>query len=445
MIKYIFILFFSYGIITAQDPPKNFSVKEAVNFALENNAKIINAKLEVDKAYKEKWKIISEGLPQIKADFNYTNFLELPVSLIPAEFFGGQEGDFAEVSFGTEQNLVGSARISQMIFDGSYIVGVKATETYLKVSDNALQKTNLEVEKSVNNAYLNTLLSNENIDFIDNNIFNLEDNLKETKKLFKNGFIEEEAVEQLEITLSELQSKRKFAYQFSLLSKDILKISLGLKEGDELNLTSTLESIINLQVFEIPVIELWDINSNIDIKIANNNVEYKRLEYKLEQSKSLPKLSTFISGAYTGNNNSFLFNKQNQKWFGSALFGVRLEVPLFSSFGRSASSQMAKISYEQSKIMLEKAGQEIKISAKNARANYELAIDNFYVSKKNMSLAKRIESKNQIKLSQGMANSFELRQAQTQLYRTQKDYLNAIQDLVSKKIELKTILNITNN
>lgn len=445
MIKYVFILFFSHSIITAQDPPKNFSMKEAISFALENNAKILNAKLEVDKAYKEKWKIISEGLPQIKADFNYTNFLELPVSLIPAEFFGGKEGDFAEVSFGTEQNLVGSARISQMIFDGSYIVGVKATETYLKVSDNALEKTNLEVEKSVNNAYLNTLLSNENINYIDINIFNLENNLKETKKLFENGFIEEEAVEQLEITLSELKSKRKFAYQFSLLSKDILKISLGLKEGDELNLTSTLESIINLHIFEIPVIELWDINSNIDIKIANNNVEYKRLEYKLEQSKSLPKLSTFISGAYTGNNNSFSFNKQNQKWFGSALFGVRLEVPLFSSFGRSASSQMAKISYEQSKTTLEKAEQEIKISAKNARANYELAIDNFYVSKKNMSLAKRIENKNQIKFSQGMVNSFELRQAQTQLYKTQNDYLNAIQDLISKKIELKTLLNIANN
>jgi outer membrane protein TolC len=445
MIKYIFILFFSHIIITAQDPPKNFSVKEAINFALENNAKILNAKLEVDKAYKEKWKTISEGLPQIKADFNYTNFLELPVSLIPAEFFGGQEGDFAEVTFGTEQNLVGSARISQMIFDGSYLVGVKATETYLKVSDNALEKTNLEVEKSVNNAYLNTLLSDENINFIDNNIVNLKDNLKETKKLFKNGFIEEEAVEQLEITLSELQSKRKFAYQFSLLSKDILKISLGLKEVDELNLTTTLESIINLQVFEIPVLELWDINSNIDIKIANNNVEYKRLEYKLEQSKSLPKLSTFISGAYTGNNNTFSFNKQNQKWFGSALFGVRLEVPLFSSFGRSASSQMAKISYEQSKTILEKAEQEIKISVKNAKANYELAIDNFYVSKKNMNLAKRIESKNQIKFSQGMVNSFELRQVQTQLYKTQKNYLNAIQDLVSKKIELKTLLNIANN
>jgi len=445
MKKYACILFFSLGLLKAQEFPKNLNVDEAISFALENNTEIINAKLEVDKAYKEKWKTISIGLPQVKASFDYTNFLELPVSLIPAQFFGGQEGDFAEVSFGTEQNLVGSARISQMIFDGSYIVGVKATKTYLKVSDNALQKTNLNVRRSVNNAYLNTLLSKENIDFIDKNIKNLEGTLRETKKLFKNGFIEEESVEQLKITLSELKSKRKFAYQFSLLSKDILKISLGYEEEDELNLTSSLESIINSQVFEVPVIESWDINSNIDVKIANNNVEYKRLEYKLEQSKSLPTLSTFISGAYTGNNNSFSFNKQNQKWFGSALFGVSLEVPLFSSFGRSASSQMAKISYQQSKKILEKTQREIKVSAKNSKANYELAIDDFYVSKNNMNLAERIERKNQIKFSQGMASSFELRQAQTQLYKTQKNYLDAVQKLVSKKIELKTILNITNN
>lgn len=445
MKKYVCILFFSLGLLKAQEFPNNLNVDEAISFALENNTEIINAKLEVDKAYKEKWKTISIGLPQVKASFDYTNFLELPVSLIPAQFFGGQEGDFAEVSFGTEQNLVGSARISQMIFDGSYIVGVKATKTYLKVSDNALQKTNLNVRRSVNNAYLNTLLSKENIDFIDKNIKNLEGTLRETKKLFKNGFIEEESVEQLKITLSELKSKRKFAYQFSLLSKDILKISLGYEEEDELNLTSSLESIINSQVFEVPVIESWDINSNIDVKIANNNVEFKRLEYKLEQSKSLPTLSTFISGAYTGNNNSFSFNKQNQKWFGSALFGVSLEVPLFSSFGRTASSQMAKISYQQSKKILEKTQREIKVSAKNAKANYELAIDDFYVSKNNMNLAERIERKNQIKFSQGMANSFELRQAQSQLYKTQKNYLDAVQKLVSKKIELKTILNITNN
>jgi len=123
MKKYACILFFSLGLLKAQEFPKNLNVDEAISFALENNTEIINAKLEVDKAYKEKWKTISIGLPQVKASFDYTNFLELPVSLIPAQFFGGQEGDFAEVSFGTEQNLVGSARISQMIFTDLILLG----------------------------------------------------------------------------------------------------------------------------------------------------------------------------------------------------------------------------------------------------------------------------------------------------------------------------------
>ncbi len=444
MKKQIIILFFIARLISAQEYPQSLSIEEAVSFAIENNSEIKNAKREIDKAYKEKWKTISEGLPQVKANFDYTNFLELPVSLIPAQFFGGQEGEFTEVSFGTEQNLVGSARISQLLFDGSYLVGVKATETYLKISDNALEKTTLEVKKQVTNSYVNTLLSEANVDFIEKNITTLNKTLNETKKLYQNGLIEEESIEQLEITLSELKSQRNFAAQYSLLLMDVLKILLGYNENDTLTLKSSLESVINSQILEMPELESWDINSNIDVKIANTNVEYKRLEYKLEQSKSLPKLSTFISGAYTGNSNSFSFYNQNQKWFGSALIGVSIDVPIFSSLGRSASSQMAKISYEQSKTNLETAQQQIKVSAKNAKANYELAIDNLYATKNTMSLAERIENKNQIKFSQGMVSSFELRQAQIQLYNSQKKYLDALKNLVSKKIELETLLNITN-
>tara|TARA_B100000401_G_C52618863_1_gene630317 strand:+ start:133 stop:837 length:705 start_codon:yes stop_codon:yes gene_type:complete len=233
--------------------------------------------------------------------------------------------------------------------------------------------------------------------------------------------------------------------QFSNLSKDILKITLGIKEKDELNLRTSLDSIIDSFVFKIPEIDSWDLNSNIDIKIANNYVEQKRLEYKLEQSKALPKLSSFISGAYTGNSNSFTFNDQNQKWFGSALFGVSLEVPIFSSFGRSANSQMAKISYEQSKTKLENTQQQIKVSLKNAKATYELAFENFNIKETNMKLAENIERKNQTKFSQGMASSFELRQAQKQLFNAQQNYLESLKNLVSKKTDLEILLNTYNN
>ncbi len=439
------IIFLISLTIFSQEKPKSLDLDEAIGFALENNSEIINAKLEIDKAYKEKWKIISEGLPQLSADFNYSNFLELPVSLIPSQIFGGKEGDFTEVSFGTEQNLVGSARMTQLLFDGSYIVGLQATKSYIEFFNNALKKTNLEVIKSVVNAYMNYLLSEANIDFIDKNIENLERTLRETNKLLVNGLTEEEKVEQLKITLSELNSQRKFAFQFSQLSKDILKITLGFGEKEELNLETSLNSIIDSYIFKIPEIDSWDLNSNIDIKIANNYVEQKRLEYKLEQSKALPKLSSFISAAYTGNSNSFTFNDQNQKWFGSALFGVNLEVPIFSSLGRSASSQMAKISYEQSKTKLENTQQQIKVSVKNAKATYELAFENFSIKKSNMELAENIERKNQTKFSQGMASSFELRQAQKQLFNAQQNYLESLKNLVTKKTELETLLNIYNN
>ena len=204
------IIFLISLTIFSQEKPKSLDLDEAIGFALENNSEIINAKLEIDKAYKEKWKIISEGLPQLSADFNYSNFLELPVSLIPSQIFGGKEGDFTEVSFGTEQNLVGSARMTQLLFDGSYIVGLQATKSYIEFFNNALKKTNLEVIKSVVNAYMNYLLSEANIDFIDKNIENLERTLRETNKLLVNGLTEEEKVEQLKITLSELNSQRKY-------------------------------------------------------------------------------------------------------------------------------------------------------------------------------------------------------------------------------------------
>ena len=444
MKNFVYILFLSFSNLIAQTFPSELSLKEAINFALENNSDIINAKREVDKAFKEKWKTISIGLPQISANFDYTNFLEMPISLIPAEFFGGQIGDFAEVTFGTKQNLVGSLRLNQLIFDGSYIVGVKATKTYMAISNNALEKTNLEVRKSVANAYVNSLISKASIEFIEKNIKTLNKTVDEAESLYINGFIEEESIQQLKITLAELESQRKFAHQFSLLSKDILKMSLGYNEDNNLKLTTSIEDITDNNIFNAQEIESWDINSNIDIKIANNNVESYRLEYRLEQSKSLPKLSTFISGAYTGNSNTFNFTEQNQKWFGSALIGVSLDVPLFSSLGRSASSQKAKISYEQSKTTLEKTQKQIKLSAKNALANYQLAIDNFYVLKNNLDLSNNIEKKNQIKFSEGIASSFELRQAQTQLYKAQKNYLNGLQNLMSRKIELETLLNNKN-
>ena len=116
----------SLNFTFAQQLPEQVTLEQAIAFGEKNNRNIQKANLEIRKAYKDQWSTIAIGLPQISANANYQNFLELPTSLIPAQFFGGNEGDFAEVQFGTPQTMTAGVTIQQLIFDGSYIVGLEA-------------------------------------------------------------------------------------------------------------------------------------------------------------------------------------------------------------------------------------------------------------------------------------------------------------------------------
>ena len=161
-IYFIIFFIFPFTVILGQELPKSLTIAEAVAFGQENNRQILNASREVQKAYKDRWSTIAIGLPQISANANYQNFLELPTSLIPAQFFGGEEGDFAEVQFGTPQIMDGGITLQQLIFDGSYIVGLEASSVFLEISKNILEKTALEIKKNIISTYSSVLLIQEN-------------------------------------------------------------------------------------------------------------------------------------------------------------------------------------------------------------------------------------------------------------------------------------------
>ena len=167
------------------------------------------------------------------------------------------------------------------------------------------------------------------------------------------------------------------------------------------------------------------------------------LLYKYEKSKNLPRLAAFLSGNYTGNSQTFSFVNSDQKWFGAALVGVNLQIPIFSSFKRRAQTQKAKIAVEQAETTLEETEERINIEFQAALNEYELAVETYFTNKENLALANRIEQKNQSKYFEGMASSFELRQAQLQLYSAQNNYISAIQNVIQKKLNLETLLNTT--
>ena len=441
--KIYLITFVLFGLHfpICQTLPELVTLEEALAFGEQNNRNIKKASMEIRKAYKDQWSTIAIGLPQISANADYQNFIELPTSLIPAQFFGGNEGEFAEVQFGTPQTMTAGITLQQLIFDGSYIVGLEASKIFLKISENIFEKTLLEVRKNIVQTYSSVLLARENIDFLEKNKNNLEKNLLELNQLYENGFEEEESVEQIRLTLSGVKTQLRYVNNIERITLDMLKLLMGFPIKSPLILSDNLEKLTNDSLFNFKVPQNLSLDNNIDIKIAENNLLSETLLYRYERSKGLPRLSAFLNGNYTGNSESFTFTQQGQKWFGAALLGINLQIPVFSSLRRSALSQKAKIAMLQAENDLTETQERILIEVKAAENDYKLAVENYFTNKENLELATRIEKKNQLKYFEGVTSSFELREAQLQLYSAQNNYIKSIQEVIQKKLSLQTILN----
>ena len=421
--------------------PYSFSLEQAIAHALQNNYSVINADRDLVDAQKQKWETIADGLPQISGAVSYQNQLKQPVSLIPGEVVGGEEGTFIEVIFSQPQTATATATLTQQIFDGSYIVGVQATRAFLSFSQNNKEKTDLDVRKAVVEAYGNVLLAQESVLISENNKATLEKNLFETKKIYENGLGDEESVDQLQITLASVESQLKNARRLEKITLQMLNLVLGVPIETPTVLTENLDDLTQKQIDFGLVDTAFNIENNVDYKLALNLNDQRYFEHKLARSRALPTLNAFVNYGGSSFSDSFNFLSSGQKWFDSSILGFDLNIPIFSSLKRSASTQRAKIALEQAKTELTEAEEQIRLQLESAKSDYIFAIEEYGTSKQNLELAERIENKNQIKYSEGLATSFELRQAQTQLYSTQQEYLQSMVNVINNKTELETILN----
>ena len=437
------LIVFAIGL-NAQTNSKNstysFSLNEAIEFAQKNNYSAINAGRDIDAAKKKKWETTTMGLPQINASLGYQNNIELQKSLIPAEFFGGQPGEFAEVAFGTRHNMIGNTTVSQLIFNGSYLVGLQSAKVYLQISENAKIKTNQEIREMVVNAYGNVLLANESIAILEKNKTNLEKTLNETNQIFKNGLIEEENVEQLQITLTSVKSAQENVKRQKVIATNMLKLILGIPIENSLLLKDNLATLtLNNISFDI-IKENFQVENTIDFKIQENLVQSKKLLVLLEKSNALPSLGAAFNFGYNAFGNQFQFFTNNQRWLNFSNVGLSLNVPIFSSLGRSAKTQQAKIALEQAKTQMTQLVQSLKLQFEKAKSDYEYSLEQLNTTKSSLTLAERIENKQQIKFKEGLSSSFDLSEAQRQLYSAQQNYLQAMLDVINKKATLEKIV-----
>ncbi|AEW86735.1 outer membrane efflux protein precursor [Flavobacterium columnare ATCC 49512] len=412
----------------------SFSLNQAVDYATKNNYTAINATRDIEMAQKKKWETTTIGLPQISANVGYQNNFKIATSVIS---FNGVP---TALRFGQYNAMDAKLTLSQLIFDGSYLVGLESAKTYLKISQDAKVKTAQEIREITTKAYGDVLLAQESIMIVERNKVILEKTLNDTKQIYKNGFVEEESVERLQITLSEINSSLDYAKRMEVIATNMLKLLMGIEIDQTIQLTDKLDVLASQNIDLAILSQTFDTKNSVDYQINTNLVEANRLLLKLEKSKALPSLGAQVNfGANTFDNSFTMFNA-NQKWYDYSTLSIGLNIPLFSSLGRQAKTHQAKIVFEQAKTRLAETEQKLKLQYQKAKSDFEYSVAQYGNAKNTLLLSERIENKQSVKFKEGLSTSFEFTEAQRQLYTSQQAYLQSMVEVITKRAALEKLL-----
>lgn len=420
----------------------NFTMQEAVNYAVENNLTVKNQKLEYLATKKQVLEVLSIGFPKINANADYTNMFELPVSLLPGAIFGAP-GTNIPVKFGLPHNFKLNFEASQMIFDGRYFVGVKATKDLLKMTDYSVTKAEIDTRKNVSNAYIMALVAQESYKLVKSNESTLERLLFETKELYKQGFAEELDVNRLELSLANLRTTIKDIENKSKNAKDALKYQMNIPMIQEITLTENLDSLIKKTS---PNIESLNFNPQDRIEYSLLTSQKTLLGYDVKQKQSgyYPGLYAFASYSVNAQRSKFnFFNKD--PWFRQGLWGVTMKVSIFDGLTRYATVQQAKIKQMEANNQIENFTNGVKLEVSVAQNNYTSAVEALEDQKNNLNLAKKINNKTKVMFKEGVGNSFSLSQSDADLVTAELNYIQAVYNLLSSKIALDAAMGKLNN
>jgi len=438
-----FILAFLVVLLSVHATAQSLAVslEEAIQIAVDSSYATRDAEFNLEKKQKEVQEVIAIGLPQVNAQAEFQNFLDIPVSLVPAEFFGGESGELAEVQFGVNYNLTGSVTATQLIADGTYFIGLQAAKTVVELARVQKSKAEQEIKVATADAYYTVLLAQANFDILTENVANLDKTLEETRALFENGLTEEQDVDQLELNRNKLVISRDNTERILKISRQSLLFIMGLPIDTDIVLTDDIESLVSLSNSPKYLQAQPNLLTHPDYLLAKTNVELADLQIRGDKATFYPSLSAFFTHQQVGQSNEFEFFESGAPYFPTTIVGATLNIPIFSGFQRKRQLQQSQIAYEQSQMQLTQAEDGLKLEIERARSNYEAALKSWENQKRSFELAQRINQKTTIKYSEGVADSFELNVTENQQLQEQTRFIQAALELLNAKKALDKALN----
>lgn len=440
-----FILFFAHFWLNGQEVkmPSAFSLKEAQEYALKNAYSIKNAKSDVKIAESKIFETTTLGLPQVKGEINFQNYIDIPTQVLPANAFNpmADPKELVPLRFGTDYNTNAGLTATQLIFDGSYIVALQASRSYALLSKLTLSKTENDVKEAVAQAYYTVIVAEENKKILQQSLENMNKLLKETEAIYKSGFVEEQDVDQLKVSVTTLNNSLNRLNKQIEIAYKLLKLQMGIDIDAQITLTDNLSSLIVNNTAEALVSSDFKYSENLDYKLLQTQAHLAKLGLRRERYGYLPSLGAFFTHQQNALRNEFDIFDNDKKWFPTTLWGVKMSIPIFDSGMKGAKISQAKQEYNKILNTQKQIEQSLKIQAENAKADFTSALERYMNEKENLNLTEKIYNKTLIKYKEGLATSLELAQAQSQFLSTQGNYVNAMLDLLNSKARLEKIMN----
>lgn len=427
---------FSTLALQAQGP-MSISLQDAMDLAAKQSYAVQASALEAEKAEQRIKEVTAFGLPQIDATGSFNNYLTVPTSVIPNFTQVGPE--FLQIQFGVPYTTTGAIQLNQLIFDGSYIVGLRASRELRTRSEQDLEKTRADARNQAAKAYLGVLAAREGARLAAESVPILEKSAAEGQATLDQGLMEATDVDRLNIALASARDNaRTFAQQESV-ALAYLRLVLGVPAETPLTLTSQLETIVN-DPSEVALASMaLDMNGHVDYQLANTLMRLQELEVKNQKSAYLPKLYGFISTQQQG----FGFDEVVQTdWFPATLWGLQLQVPIFSSGMRSSRVKQAQLTMQQTQVNLTATQERLIAETVERSQKARTAMDSYNTAQQNLQLSQRIFDRTSIKFTNGLSSSFELNQDQTQYLVAQQQYIGSLVDLLVARAELRKALDL---
>jgi outer membrane protein len=414
----------------------SLNLKEAQDFAVKNSYSVKNAQFDLSIAEKKVKENMSYGFPQINANADYTYYLGLPTSLIPAEFGGGEPGEFIEIQFGLKNNLTGGITLNQLIFDGRYFIGLDYAKVYEQLSMESLEKSSIDVKEAVTQTYYNILVGQEAVKILDSTLVILEKTRFETGEFYKEGFAEKTDYDQLTLTVDDIRNSINSVNRQNEIGYKLLNYQLGIDIDSTVILTETLQSLIDQASVSAMLDQQFNLENHIDYRMISSQEQMKALSLKNEKAAYYPSLNGFLFVQENAQRNTFDFTDPDEPWFLTSATGVSLKVPILSSGYRKSRVSQAKIDLEKTNNIKNQVSEGLMLSITRSRSEFRTALENYNREKQNVELSLEIYRKTLTKYTEGLASSVELTQQHNQFFSSQRSYFQTVLTLLSAKNKL---------